>query len=220
MKICKNCKAESSNEAKFCQECGYQFTENDTPVKVCKNCNTHNPETSKFCQECGKPLEIISVPAATNDEKEASADNKVTLGEKVENPSQSVTEDVSNSKIDVPASGNVSAVQEINKADEEINYSDPELKEDNNAESQSEKDVTVTPDIPLGLHQTETDSDVKEFNVSDILANDPYYNDVPLEDNGETKTTLDKENLKKAIIIIAVALIFVSAITAMLVATA
>lgn len=117
---------------------------------------------------------------------------------------------------EVHANENISVVQEIEK---EID-SNSDFKKENNAVSQSEKDATVMPDIQLGLHQTEAESEVvKEFNVADILANDPYYDDVPLEDKGEIRTPIDKENLKKAILIVLGALIFVSAITALLVAT-
>lgn len=62
--------------------------------------------------------------------------------------------------------------------------------------------------------QTETETEsVKDFNVAKLLAEDPYYDDVPLEDKGENKTQIDKENLKKGILIVVVTLLLVVAIT-------
>lgn len=188
MKICKNCNIECADDAKFCQECGYHFTEEDKPVKVCKNCNTHNPETSKFYQECGEPFEKASALAQT---ETVSVEPPTTDGE-----SESIVK---------PASEALEVTAEIPPVTDSVTRVD-----DNISQPTTHQTETKT--------QTESEP-VKEFNIAEILANDPYYDDVPLEDKGETKTPIDKENIKKSIFIVVGALLFVVAITVALVIT-
>lgn len=163
MRICKNCNIECADDAKFCQECGYRFTDENELIKVCQNCNTHNPETSKFCQECGEPFNKAPEPAQIE-----------TVSHKPP------------------------VINRVTRVDGNISH--PTAQE-------SEMKA-----------QTES-KPVSEFNVAEILAKDPYYDDIPLEDKGETKIPIDKENLKKAIFIVIGTLLFVVAITVALVIT-
>lgn len=203
MKICKNCKIECADDVKFCNECGYHFTEDDKSVQVCENCNTHNSVTSKFCQECGEPLD--KTPAQTE---------TVQVNEKPvsENESTLIIEPVNEKFAEpTPVQYTVSTVAPVettpvndNGAKVNVDIPQPVVSQTETA-SQSQYDTEQEP--------------VKEFDIANILANDPYYDDVPLEDDGETKTPIDKENLKKAILIVVGALFIVAAITAYLVVT-
>ena len=74
--------------------------------------------------------------------------------------------------------------------------------------------------------QTDTDSTFTQNGannrptVTEIIANDPYYNDVPLGDKEEIeKPKVDKDTMKKVIALVVGALVFITAITVVLVVT-
>lgn len=72
---CKNCNAENSNDAKFCNACG-------KPIDLtCQNCNTPHERDSKYCSNCGKPL-FQNAPQPVNALKTSSLplQIKLTLG--------------------------------------------------------------------------------------------------------------------------------------------
>lgn len=298
MKICKQCKKQCENEAKFCQECGYRFTEDDKIIKVCKNCNTHNSESSKFCQECGFHLDNVIVNATTKDiQREAEnkpnsasepfikksninslpneengsqtntehitqpttdaveEDKTETLVEpdpdlrelEASNPSQSgeKTEDLS-----VQTENNVSetaVVPEITKEDESpvaepvtelpveekqtsnvtklLDFDFANAKSEENTNQEVESNFSSESESENGS-QTDSDSSSteKETNngpsVAEIIAKDPYYDDVPLNDKEEIeKPSFDKDKIKKIVALIAGALVFIAAITVVLVIT-
>ncbi len=51
-KTCPSCKAEVSNKAKFCPECGEKLN----VKKFCDECGAEISATAKFCPECGKKI--------------------------------------------------------------------------------------------------------------------------------------------------------------------
>jgi len=51
---CFKCRKVSSDESKFCEECGAKLGE--LPREYCKNCGTLNQPNMKFCGECGTKL--------------------------------------------------------------------------------------------------------------------------------------------------------------------
>lgn len=61
---CPNCSTQNDEGVKFCQECGYQFsewqpeitTEGETEGWVCPDCGTFNEKDAKSCNECRFPL--------------------------------------------------------------------------------------------------------------------------------------------------------------------
>lgn len=284
MKLCRQCKTECSNEVKFCQECGYRFTEDDKPVKVCKNCNTHNSDTSKFCSECGTPFEYAPVikedvtldDKSTSTEGESVASNTpkmtvdlVTENDYVvsssdeENDSQAVTDEMaqvveeSETVVKDAVVTTEENVIDINIPDEKLIDPDPDLREPtssvptfyNQGEVSEDTPVLDEVDVPIKddfqsgkdvievptteeqpsepeTYQTETEldktssSDTNNFNFSEIITNDPYYDDIPLADNGATKVPMDKEKKKEIALIIGSALFLIALITVFLMATA
>ena len=50
MKVCKSCGFENNDNAKFCAECGIQFS---ITKFVCKNCGQTYEKMVKYCPECG-----------------------------------------------------------------------------------------------------------------------------------------------------------------------
>ncbi len=267
MKLCRQCKTECSNEAKFCQECGYRFTEDDKPVKVCKNCNTHNSETSKFCSECGtqlnntvenltgkevlEPFVDMDETSPSDNEKGSQTDTKliaqpitntdsvkedvVTLVEKVEVKN---TKTVGEGKIenlidpDPDLRNPESSSPTIDNQGEISNDGEPILNEVSvpNEESFQSGEVATETIVEEQINeveplQTEVQSDNHQnsetngFNVAEIIANDSYYDDVPMADNGVTRTPMDKEKKKELALIIGGALLLISLITLFLVAT-
>ena len=50
VKFCPECGAKNKKTSKFCAECGSKFAGKVT----CKNCGTELPKTAKFCPECGQ----------------------------------------------------------------------------------------------------------------------------------------------------------------------
>lgn len=288
MKLCRQCKTECSNEAKFCQECGYRFTEDDKPVKVCKNCNTHNSETSKFCSECGTPFESAPVSdksvtvddkstltkgkgigsnapkmtvdaviendyvvSSSDEEKGSQTDTKliaqpitntdsvkqdvVTLVEKVEVKN---TETVGEGKIenlidpDPDLRNPEPSSPTLDNQGEMSNSGEPILKEVSvpNEESFQSGEATTETIVEEQINEVEPlqtevqnnnhqNSETNGFNVAEIIANDSYYDDVPMADNGVTRTPMDKEKKKELALIIGGALLLISLITLFLVAT-
>ena len=74
---CLSCKAEVSDSAKFCMECGAAL------VLVCASCRRTNPPTAKFCAECGSrlgaapiKLEATEAAASTAVAAESSAERR------------------------------------------------------------------------------------------------------------------------------------------------
>ena len=57
--ICKNCKTNIPDKAKFCPKCGEkaEITENLKDSVICPKCGTPNPSTAKFCRKDGAPLQ-------------------------------------------------------------------------------------------------------------------------------------------------------------------
>jgi membrane protease subunit (stomatin/prohibitin family) len=53
-KKCPKCKADVDEDAKFCPECGYDFSSSE--LMKCPYCGKDIPKNSKFCPECGKPI--------------------------------------------------------------------------------------------------------------------------------------------------------------------
>jgi class 3 adenylate cyclase len=53
---CPKCKAENSDRARFCLECGASF-----PTR-CAGCGAELPSRARFCLECGRP---VDTPSAT-----------------------------------------------------------------------------------------------------------------------------------------------------------
>lgn len=302
MKLCKQCKTHCENEAKFCQECGYRFTEDDKPVKVCKNCNTPNKESSKFCNECGAQLDSIVEnltgkellePFVDVDDKTSPLDKEkgsqtdteliaqpltdadtvkesvTTLVEKVETKkSNEDTED--KTEVLIEPDPNLRDVEKDNssqseeKPDEIPVQTEPveaieEPKEETEPEvsapvedkpepvvekqssnvsklmdfdfERAKKEGTVDNNsVPVNESengvQTDTDSTFTQNGannrptVTEIIANDPYYNDVPLGDKEEIeKPKVDKDTMKKVIALVVGALVFITAITVVLVVT-
>ncbi|MDD2228779.1 MAG: zinc-ribbon domain-containing protein [Candidatus Cloacimonetes bacterium] len=54
---CKNCYANLSDNAKFCNQCGSHVAEN----QKCRNCGHVNKLGAKYCGECGSILETIDL---------------------------------------------------------------------------------------------------------------------------------------------------------------
>lgn len=303
MKLCKQCKTHCDNEAKFCQECGYRFTEDDKPVKVCKNCNTPNKESSKFCNECGAQLDSIVEnltgkellePFVDVDDKTSPLDKEKgsqTDTELIAQPitdANSVKERVTTlvEKVETKKSN-----EDIEDKTETLIEPDPDLKEfekDNSSQSEEKPDeipvqtepveaveepknetepetsapvedkpepvvekqssnvsklmdfdfdrakkegtVDNNKSVPVSESengvQTDADSTFTQNGanngptVAEIIANDPYYNDVPLGDKEEIeKPKVDKDTMKKVIALVVGALVFITAITVVLVVT-
>ncbi len=59
--VCSDCSFENLLDAKFCQQCGYQF------VIICPKCSETIDPDARFCKNCGAEIEI-----AKNHQKEAS----------------------------------------------------------------------------------------------------------------------------------------------------
>lgn len=312
MKLCKQCKTHCENEAKFCQECGYRFTEDDKPVKVCKNCNTPNPESSKFCQECGSRLDFVA--DVTNEDLKKDAKDKPisALEQFVDNKNDiSLPDEENGSQTDTelitqPLTGadtvkeSVSTLVEkveIKKSNEDTEDKtevliepDPDLRDvekDNSSQSEekpdeipvqtepvevveepkeeTEPEVSATVEekpepvvekqssnvsklmdfdferakkegtvdnnsVPVNESENGVQTDIDSTftqngannrpTVTEIIANDPYYNDVPLGDKEEIeKPKVDKDTMKKVIALVVGALVFITAITVVLVVT-
>lgn len=295
MKLCKQCKTHCDNEAKFCQECGYRFTEDDKPVKVCKNCNTPNKESSKFCNECGAQLDSIVEnltgkellePFVDVDDKTSPLDKEKGSQTDIEVALQSNT-DANDENVEEKES-----VEVMEDKTEMLIEPDPDLRElekDNSSqseESEDEDEIPVQtetveaveepkeetePEVSAPVEdkpepvvekqssnvsklmdfdferakkegtvdnnsvsvnesengvQTDTDSNFTQNGannrptVTEIIANDPYYNDVPLGDKEEIeKPKVDKDTMKKVIALVVGALVFITAITVVLVVT-
>ncbi|MBI4707177.1 MAG: zinc ribbon domain-containing protein [Candidatus Omnitrophica bacterium] len=62
--VCKNCKANIPDTARFCPKCGEkaEITENLRDFVLCPKCGTANPPTAKFCKQDGTPLQKVSAP--------------------------------------------------------------------------------------------------------------------------------------------------------------
>lgn len=54
VKKCPKCQTEVDESARFCPNCGYDFSSSD--LMKCPSCGKDIPKNSKFCPECGKPL--------------------------------------------------------------------------------------------------------------------------------------------------------------------
>lgn len=293
MKLCKQCKTHCDNEAKFCQECGYRFTEDDKPVKVCKNCNTPNKESSKFCNECGAQLDSIvenltgkellepfvdvdDKTSPLDKEKGSQTDTEVVLQSNTdandenveEKESVEVTEDKTEMLIEpdpdlrelekdnssqseekpdeIPVqTETVEAVEEPKNETEPETSAPVEDKPEPVVEKQSsnvsklmdfdfdraKKEGTVDNNsVPASEseHRFQTDADSTFTQnganngptAAEIIAKDPYYNDVPLGDKEEIeKPKVDKDTMKKVIALVVGALVFITAITVVLVVT-
>lgn len=286
MKLCKQCKTHCDNEAKFCQECGYRFTEDDKPVKVCKNCNTPNPESSKFCQECGTQLdtsvenltgkevlgpfvyvddktsspyeekgsqtntELVTQPL-TNvveedktetlvepdlDLRELEASNPSQSGEKTEdlavqtenNVSETVVAPEITEKDESPVDEPVTELQVEEKQTSNVtkllDFDFANAKSEENANQEVEGDVSSENEFENSsqteLNSTSTEETNNGPSVAEIIAKDPYYDDVPLNDKEEIeKPSFDKDKIKKIVALVVGALVFISAITVVLVIT-
>lgn len=72
MKLCINCPAKLSVDAKFCSNCGTPQPDHLT----CPNCKYPNEGNSKFCQECAHPLVENAVPWSSNAPKSTSTTRK------------------------------------------------------------------------------------------------------------------------------------------------
>lgn len=297
MKICKQCKKQCENEAKFCQECGYRFTEDDKIINVCKNCNTHNSESSKFCQECGFRLNSIInmtntyIQRETENKPNSASEpfikkNKVSSLPNVEKGSQNNTEHItqpitdaveedktetlvapdpdlreleasnpsqseeSAEDLSVHTENNVSetdVVPEITEKDESpvaepvtelpveekqtsnvtklLDFDFANAKSEENANQEVESAVSSESESENGsqTHSNSTSTEEETNNgpsVAEIIAKDPYYDDVPLNDKEEIeKPSFDKDKIKKIVALIAGALVFIAAITVVLVIT-
>lgn len=188
MKICKQCKAECSNEAKFCQECGYRFTENDKPVKVCKNCNTHNPESSKFCQECGSQLDVIVVNV-TNENLKKDAEDKPNsaLEQFVENKSVvSLPDEEKGSQADTEST--VTPITDEDKEDktETLIEPDPDLRGIETSDvSQSEEKAGESP--------VQTEDIVPET----VVESEPIVPETPVQEEKPDVETVTEEPVKE-----------------------
>ncbi len=55
-KKCPKCGSNVPVSAKFCPNCGYDFSSEDT--MTCPYCGAKIPKNSKFCPNCGKPLSL------------------------------------------------------------------------------------------------------------------------------------------------------------------
>ena len=64
---CPKCQFQNRDGARFCNDCGFQFTVS------CPKCNRTNYPGSKFCDECGQSL----TPADTTSVRELSFDEKL-----------------------------------------------------------------------------------------------------------------------------------------------
>jgi class 3 adenylate cyclase len=59
---CPRCQHENRAGAKFCEECGFQFT------RRCGHCGAELGSTAKFCSECGRPADVAPAPRVTSPE--------------------------------------------------------------------------------------------------------------------------------------------------------
>lgn len=69
--LCPSCRAENSENSKFCSECG-------TKLKlVCASCTQASPLGNKFCGKCGAPLEqAASAPEQTSERRHATGERR------------------------------------------------------------------------------------------------------------------------------------------------
>ena len=88
---CPECHYDNREEAKFCSECGYQFT------VVCPKCRHKVRPDSKFCDECGHDLRQLKEDPAIDYTKPQSytpkflADKILTTRSSIEGERKLVT---------------------------------------------------------------------------------------------------------------------------------